>query len=115
RLRPHTARVRRGGEEVEVHVPEVLPDDIVLVRPGERVPVDGRIVRGQSWIDESPITGESVPVERRDGDEVFSGTLNTNGALELAVERLGRDTTLERIIHLVEHAEASKAPVERLA
>jgi Cu+-exporting ATPase len=114
-LRPHTARVRRGDHEHEVHVPDVRPDDIVIVRPGERVPIDGQVVRGASWIDQSPITGESVPVEKRPGDEVFAGTLNTHGALDLAVQRLGRDTTLERVIHLVEHAEESKAPVERLA
>ena len=114
-LRPHTARVRRGDHEHEVHVPDVRLDDIVIVRPGERVPIDGRVVRGASWIDQSPITGESAPVEKNPGDEVFAGTLNTHGALELAVERLGHDTTLERIIHLVEHAEESKAPVERLA
>jgi Cu+-exporting ATPase len=114
-LRPHTARVRRGGHEHEVHIPEVRPDDVVLVRPGERVPIDGCVIAGASWIDQSPITGESVPVEKKLGDDVFAGTLNTHGALELAVERLGHDTTLERIIHLVEHAEESKAPVERLA
>ncbi len=114
-LRPHTARVRRGEHEHEIHVPEVRPDDIVIVRPGDRLPVDGRVLRGASWIDQSPITGESAPVEKKAGDEVFAGTLNTIGALELAIERLGHDTTLERIIHLVEHAEESKAPVERLA
>ena len=85
------------------------------MRPGDRIPVDGRIVSGRSWIDQSSITGEPLPAEKATGDEVFAGTLNTNGAIELAVERLGHDTTLERIIHLVEHAEAAKAPVERLA
>jgi Cu+-exporting ATPase len=114
-LRPHTARVRRGGHEQEVHVPEILPSDVVIVRPGDRIPVDGRILSGTSWIDQSPITGESLPAEKGIGDEVFAGTLNTHGALEVAVEHLGHDTTLERIIHLVEHAEAAKAPVERLA
>ncbi|MGA2258016.1 MAG: cation-translocating P-type ATPase family protein [Thermoguttaceae bacterium] len=114
-LRPHTARVRRGGHEQEVHVPEIRPQDIVIVRPGDRIPIDGRILSGMSWIDQSPITGESLPTEKGVGDEVFAGTLNTTGALEVAVERLGHDTTLERIIHLVEHAEAAKAPVERLA
>ena len=98
-----------------MHVPEIRPDDVVIVRPGDRIPVDGRVTNGTSWIDQSPITGESLPVEKGVGDEVFAGTLNTHGALELAVERLGHDTTLERIIHLVEHAEAVKAPVERLA
>ena len=114
-LRPHTARVRRGGHEQEVHLPEIRPDDIIIVRPGDRIPVDGRVVSGASWIDQSPITGEPLPAEKGVGDEVFAGTLNAHGALEVAVERLGRDTTLERIIHLVEHAEAAKAPVERLA
>jgi len=114
-LRPHTARVRREGQEQEVHVPDVRPDDVVIVRPGERIPVDGCITSGVSWIDQSPITGESLPAEKGVGDEVFAGTLNTHGALELAVQRLGHDTTLERIIHLVEHAEAAKAPVQRLA
>ena len=114
-LRPHTACVRRGGHEQEVHVPDIRPDDVVIVRPGDRIPVDGRILTGTSWIDQSPITGESVPAEKTVGEEVFAGTLNTDGALEVAVERLGHDTTLERIIHLVEHAEAAKAPVERLA
>jgi Cu+-exporting ATPase len=114
-LRPHTARVRREDHEVEVHVPDIRPDDVVIVRPGDRIPVDGRIVSGGSWVDQSPITGEPVPLEKALGDEVFAGTLNTHGALQVAVERLGHDTTLERIIHLVEHAEAAKAPVERLA
>ncbi len=114
-LRPHAAMVRRGGHEQEVHVADIRPDDVVIVRPGDRIPVDGRITSGTSWIDQSPITGESLPAEKRVGDEVFAGTLNTHGALEMAVERLGHDTTLERIIHLVEHAEAAKAPVERMA
>jgi HflK protein len=114
-LRPHTARVRRGHHEHEVHLPEIQPDDVVIVRPGDRIPVDGRVLVGTSWVDQSPITGEPLPVEKGAGDEVFAGTLNTHGALEIAVARLGHDTTLEQIIHLVEHAEASKAPVERLA
>ncbi len=114
-LRPHTARVLREGREQEVHAQDIRPDDLVVVRPGDRIPVDGRITSGMSWIDQSAVTGESAPAEKGVGDEVFAGTLNTNGALELAVERLGSDTTLEQIIHLVEHAEAAKAPVERLA
>ncbi|MGO9112026.1 MAG: cation-translocating P-type ATPase family protein [Thermoguttaceae bacterium] len=114
-FRPHTARVRRRDHEQEVHVPDIRPDDVVIVRPGDRIPVDGRVLSGTSWIDQSPLTGESLPAEKAPGDEVFAGTLNTHGALEVAVERLGHDTTLERIIHLVEHAEATKAPVERLA
>lgn len=115
RLRPRTARVRRAGQELEVAIAAVRHDDTVLVRPGDRVPIDGRVCAGTSSIDQSPITGESLPADKAPGDEVFAGTINLYGALELAVERLGHDTTLERIIHLVEHAERSKAPAERLA
>ena len=115
RLRPNTARVRRDGQELELPAHDVRPDDVVLVRPGDRIAVDGRVQRGNSAVDQSPITGESLPADKTVGDEVFAGTINLYGALELSVERLGHDTTLERIIHLVEHAEAAKAPTERLA
>jgi len=114
-LRPRTARVRRGPEPQEIAADQVRADDIVLVRPGERIPVDGRVLGGTSSVDQSPITGESLPADKAAGDEVFAGTINLYGALELSVERLGHDTTLERIIHLVEHAEQHKAPAERLA
>ncbi|MBI4578262.1 MAG: cation-translocating P-type ATPase family protein, partial [Planctomycetes bacterium] len=114
-LCPHEARVLRHGHEHVVPVDEIHPDDLVILRPGDRVPVDGRVIRGSSSIDQSAITGESLPADKAAGDEVFAGTLNLNGALEVAVERLSADTTLERIIHLVEHAEATKAPVQRLA
>ncbi len=143
RLRPETARVRRrhashghehqhGHEhdhghghnhdhgqdhehEYEIPAQEVRLDDLVLVRPGERIPVDGRVRSGHSSIDQSPITGESLPADKSPGDEVFAGTINLYGALELDVERVGHDTTLEQIIHLVEHAESAKAPAQRLA
>jgi HflK protein len=115
RLRPHTARVRRGEHEQEIAVREVRSDDVVLVRPGDRIPVDGRVIGGGSSVDQSPITGESLPADKTVGDEVFAGTINLYGAMELVVQRLGHDTTLERIIHLVEHAEAAKAPTQRLA
>jgi heavy metal translocating P-type ATPase len=114
-LRPHEARVRRGEQEQVIHADEVLADDIVLVRPGDRIPVDGRVVAGSSSVDQSPITGESLPADKTVGDGVFAGTINLYGAMELAVERLGHDTTLEQIIHLVEEAEAAKAPTQRLA
>ncbi|NQT52867.1 cation-translocating P-type ATPase, partial [bacterium] len=114
-LRPDEARVRRDGEERLVPTAEVRADDVVLVRPGDRIPVDGKVLAGTSSVDQSPITGESLPADKAPGAEVFAGTINLYGALELAVERLGEDTTLERIIHLVEEAEEAKAPTERLA
>ena len=114
-LRPDEARVRRGDREQVVPAAEVRPDDIVLVRPGDRIPVDGRVLAGHSSVDQSPITGESLPADKCPGDEVFAGTINLHGALELAVERLGASTTLEHIIHLVEEAEAARAPTQRLA
>jgi len=116
-LRPDEARVRRAGDEHEHVVPvsQIHPDDIVIVRPGDRIPVDGRVVQGSSSVDQSPITGESLPADKTVGDEVFAGTINLYGAMELSVERLGEETTLEQIIHLVEHAEAAKAPTQRLA
>jgi Cu+-exporting ATPase len=101
--------------EMIVPVDEIRPDDVVIVRPGDRIPVDGRVRSGTSSVDQSPITGESLPADKTAGDEVFAGTINLYGAMELSVERLGADTTLEQIIHLVEDAEAAKAPTERLA
>ena len=114
-LRPHTARVRRDGAEGVVHADEVRPDDVVIIRPGDRIPIDGKVLAGHSSVDQSPITGESLPADKGPGDEVFAGTINLHGAMELAVERLGRDTALERIIQLVEQAESAKAPARRLA
>ena len=114
-LRPHEARVRRDGQERTIHADEVRSDDVVLLRPGDRIPVDGRVLRGHSSVDESPITGESFPAEKTAGAPVFAGTINLYGSMELAVERLGHDTTLEQIIHLVEEAEAARAPTQRLA
>ena len=114
-LRPHEARVRRDGQEQVIPADQVRADDLVLVRPGERIPVDGRVLRGGSTVDQSPITGESLPADKTAGDHVFAGTINLYGSMELAVERLGSDTTLEQIIHLVEEAEAAKAPTQRLA
>ena len=116
-LRPDKARVRRPGHDHDHLVPvdQIRPDDVVIVRPGDRIPVDGRVVSGSSSVDQSPITGESLPADKTLGDEVFAGTINLYGAMELEVQRLGEDTTLEQIIHLVEEAEAAKAPTERLA
>ena len=114
-LRPQEARVRRDERERVVPADDISANDVVLVRPGDRIPVDGRVLRGSSAVDQSPITGESMPVDKLTGDEVFAGTINLNGALELSVTRMGRDTTLEQIIQLVEEAEEAKAPTQRLA
>lgn len=114
-LRPETARVRADDHDHIVPIDEIEPHDIVVVRPGDRIPVDGRVLSGHSTVDQSPITGESVPADKTVGDEVFAGTINLHGAMELEVERVGEDTALEQIIHLVEHAEAAKAPTQRLA
>lgn len=114
-LRPTTARVRANGHDHIVSIDEIEPEDIVIVRPGDRIPVDARVISGHSTVDQSPITGESLPADKTVGDEVFAGTINLHGTMELEVERIGEDTSLEQIIHLVEHAEAAKAPTQRLA
>jgi Cd2+/Zn2+-exporting ATPase/Cu+-exporting ATPase len=114
-LAPEIARVRREGQEIEVPVEELQVGDIVLVRPGERIPADGAVVEGRSVVNQSAITGESLPVEKGVGDPVFAGTLNERGALQLSATRVGRDSTLGRIITLVEEAERARAPVQRFA
>jgi P-type Cu+ transporter len=114
-LRPRTARVVRDGVEADVPVGEVAPGDIVLVRPGEQLPVDGVVVDGRSAVDESMLTGESMPVEKGPGDEVVGATLNKEGALRFRATRVGAETALARIIRLVQEAQGSKAPIQRLA
>jgi P-type Cu+ transporter len=115
RLRPDTARLRRDGVETSVPIDSVRPGDRVVVRPGERIPVDGRIQEGNAAIDASMLTGESLPVERGVGDRVSAGTLNTDGHLLLETLSVGAETMLARIVRLVEAAQTSKAPVQRLA
>jgi Cd2+/Zn2+-exporting ATPase len=112
-LRPHVARVARGDIEVELPVEEIVVGDIVQVRPGERLPVDGVVVRGRSTVDQSPITGESVPVQKEFGDPVFAGTINGNGALTVEVSRLASETTLSKIIQLVQEAQHDAAPTQQ--
>jgi Cd2+/Zn2+-exporting ATPase len=112
-LTPERARVRRGGREVEVPLGEVRVGETVTVRPGERVPLDGEIAEGSSAFDESPITGESLPRDRTVGDAVYAGTLNTSGLLAVRTTAPAEETTLARIVHLVEAAQASRAPVQR--
>jgi heavy metal translocating P-type ATPase len=114
-LLPSTATLSERGGWREVGVQQVLVGDIVLIRPGSRIPVDGSVAGGQSFVDQATITGESMPVEKKPGSAVFAGTVNQSGALEVRVERLGRDTTFGKIIQAVEEAEQSRAPIQRIA
>ena len=113
-LRPDTARVRRDGQDREVPVGQVAPGDVVVIRPGERVPVDGVIVEGASQVDESLITGESLPVAKHEGDAVTGGSVNAEGLLVVRTTAVGAESTLARIVRLVESAQAKKAPIQRL-
>jgi heavy metal translocating P-type ATPase len=114
-LLPSTATVSERGNWREVGVQQILLGDIVLIKPGSRISVDGSVVGGHSFVDQATITGESMPVEKSLGKQVFAGTINQSGALEVRVERLGRDTTFGKIIQAVEQAEQSRAPIQRLA
>lgn len=113
-LRPDTARVLRDGQEVEIGVEALSVGDVVVVRPGERMPVDGSVLLGSSSVDQSPITGESIPAYKGIGDPVFSGTINGSGALELQVTRLASESTISKIIGLVQEARNNAAPTQRL-
>jgi len=113
KLMPRTAFVKRDHGLVEVPVEELAIDEVVVVKPGERVPVDGIIVAGESSIDQSAITGESVPVNRKPGDEVFAGTINQDNALDVRMIRLARDNTLSRVMQLVAEAQEQKSPTQR--
>jgi P-type Cu+ transporter len=114
-LQPKTALVVRKGKEQEIAIEDVQVGDLILVRPGERVPVDGVIVKGSPSLDESMVTGESLPVEKKAGDEVIGATINKTGSFQFKATRIGKDTTLARIVRLVEEAQGSKAPIQRLA
>ncbi len=114
-LRPKTARVIRNGQEEKIPVDDVQVKDIIVVRPGERIPVDGIIRQGYSTVDESMITGESIPVEKTTGNAVIGATMNKTGSFQFEATRVGKDTTLAQIIRLVEEAQGSKAPIQRLA
>lgn len=114
-LQAKTARVIRDGIELEVVVESVIPGDLVAVRPGERVPVDGVVESGASWLDESMISGEPLPVEKRLGDDVVGGTVNQTGAFRFRAARVGADTVLAQIVRMVEQAQASKPEIQRLA
>ena len=114
-LAPPRATVIRGGEPVEVATSEVVPGDVVLIRPGDKIPVDGEVIDGQSAVDESMITGESVPVEKGPGDGVIGATINRMGTFRFRATRVGAETALAQIVHLVQVAQNSKAPAQRLA
>lgn len=114
-LQAKTARVLRNGEELDIPIEEVVVKDIIIVRPGEKIPVDGLIIEGNSSVDESMLTGESIPVDKSYGDEVIGSTINKHGTFKFEAIKVGKDTALAQIIKLVEDAQGSKAPVQRLA
>lgn len=114
-LQPKTARVLRDGRELDLPLESVVADDVVLVRPGERIPVDGVVVEGASAVDESMLTGESLPVEKREGAAVFGGTINRTGAFRLRAQHIGADSAVQRIARLMRDAQGSRAPIQRLA
>jgi Cu+-exporting ATPase len=114
-LQPKTARVKRNGEDMDIPIEEVIIGDEILVRPGEKIPVDGIILGGKSSVDESMITGESMPVEKTAGDDVIGATINKTGSFRFRATRVGKDTALARIIKLVRDAQGSKAPIQRMA
>lgn len=114
-LQAKTARVLRQGQEVDIPIAMVTVGDVVLVRPGEKIPVDGEVLEGSSTVDEAMVTGESLPVQKQAGDEVIGATLNKTGSFKFRATRVGADTVLAQIVHLVQQAQASKAPIQRLA
>ncbi len=114
-LQAKTARVIRAGKTLDIPIDQVVKNDILIVRPGEKVPVDGVVIEGSSSIDESMITGESIPVEKKEGDQVTGGTINKTGSFEFKATRVGAETTLSQIIKLVEDAQGSKAPIQAFA
>ena len=112
---PRSVTVRRGSEERELSTDEIAPGETIIIKPGERIPCDGVVSKGSSFVDQASITGESMPSEKVKGSSVFAGTVNKNGVLEVTVERIGRDTAFGKIVNVIEEAEKSKAPVQRVA
>src|SRR5581483_238805 len=112
---PRTVTVRRDGVEREVDANEIKSGETIIIRPGERIPADGVVSKGHSFVDQASITGEPMAVEKFEASKVFAGTINNDGVLEVRAERIGRDTTFGKIIEIVEQAEKSKAPVQRIA
>jgi len=113
-LAPKTALIQRGGTQIEIPVEELALGDVVVVRPGTRIPVDGRLISGASSVNQAPVTGESIPVDKTVADKVYAGSLNGEGALEVQVTRLAKDSTLARVSQLVEQAQAGKSPTQLL-
>ena len=114
-LKPKTAHVIRDGNEVEIPAEEIMVDEIVVVRPGEKIPVDGIVVDGESSVDQSMVTGESIPVAKKKGDELIGATINKHGMIKFKATKVGSETTLMQIVKMVEEAQASSAPIQRLA
>lgn len=114
-LQAKTARLIRNGQEVDVPIEQVQIGDVVLVRPGEKIPLDGEVIYGTSTVDEAMVTGESLPVKKQPGDEVIGATINKNGSFQFRATRVGKDTVLAQIVKLVQQAQGSKAPIQRLA
>ena len=114
-LQAKTARVIRQGEEIDIPIEQVVVEDIILVRPGEKIPVDGEVVKGDSAVDESMVTGEPIPVRKQSGDEVIGATINKTGSFKFKATKVGKDTVLAQIVQLVRDAQGSKAPIQQLA
>ncbi len=114
-LQAKTARVLRNGQESDIPIEDVIVGDVVLVRPGEKIPVDGEAIAGNSTVDESMVTGESIPIEKKIGDQVIGATMNKTGSLQIKANHIGKDTVLSQIVNLVQQAQGSKAPIQRLA
>lgn len=114
-LLPNQATIRRGDKEVDIKIAELAIDEIIIIKPGSKIPVDGIVLKGNSFVDESSITGESLPVEKTEASRVFAGTINQNGVLEVRTSRIGKDTMFGKIIDIIEQAEKSKAPIQKVA
>jgi Cu+-exporting ATPase len=115
KLQPRTARILHNGREIDVPIEDVRVGDVVIVRPGEKIPVDGVVIEGRSAIDESMLTGESLPIEKGPGDQVIGASLNRTGLFRFETTRVGKDTALAQIIRLVEEAQGSKALIQKMA
>ena len=114
-LAPDKAILLKDGKEIEVSIDSIKEGDVLLIKPGEKIPVDGKIVEGSSFVDQAFLTGESIPVEKSFGDKVFQATINKQGSFKMTAEKVGNETTLSQIIAIVEEGVASKAPIARLA
>lgn len=112
-IAPKEALVRRGITERMLQVKEIVLGDVIIVRPGERIAMDGKVSTGYSTVNQAPITGESIPVEKQPGDEIYAGTVNERGSLEVKVTKLAKDNTISRIIHMVEEAQGQRAPSQQ--